>query len=88
MVMFEKIIKVEVAENDCYKVEVKKLCKEDYDEDYENDFYETDEFLDDDDFYAYEEESWAHGGFKRAKDDVKIVREECCVYEFDEEIPF
>lgn len=88
MVMFEKIIKVEVSENDCYKVEVKKSVKEDYDEYYENDFYETDEFLDDDDFYTYEEESWAHGGFKRAKDDVKIVREECCVYEFDEEIPF
>ena len=87
MVMFEKIIKVEVSENDCYKVEVKKLRKEDYDEDYEDDFYETDEFLDDD-FYAYEEESWAHGSFKRAKDDVEIVREECCVYEFDEEIPF
>lgn len=30
MVMFEKIIKVEVSENDCYKVEVKKLRKEDY----------------------------------------------------------
>ena len=39
MVMFEKIIKVEVSENDCYKVEVKKLCKEDYDEDYENNFW-------------------------------------------------
>lgn len=88
MVMFEKIIKVEVSENDCYKVEVKKLRKEDYDEDYENDFYETDEFLDDDDFYAYEEESWAHGSFKRAKDDVEIVIEERCAYEFDEEIPF
>ena len=83
MVMFEKIIKVEVSENYCYKVEVKKLRKEDYDEDYENDFYETDEFLDDDDFYAYEEESLAHGGFKRAKDDVEIVMEERCAYEFD-----
>ena len=27
MVMFEKIIKVEVSENDCYKVEVKSYVK-------------------------------------------------------------
>lgn len=87
MVMFEKIIKVEVSENDCYKVEVKKSVKEDYDEYYEDDVYETDEFLDDD-FYGCEDKIWAHGGFKRAKDDVEIVIEERCAYEFDEEIPF